>query len=1311
MKSTEQPNRNQIYEGTIDILEPEIKKLKDFMVFQRETNEKFCEYIKQFIYGKKKPSEVFMWQLVRMLDLLALLDVLKNMKASFNNDFSAYKRALGFSKKKPTSQVDQDKATQENHQLHLFLANQNSITTQLKADLEAPELEGYQDVLAHIANMCAEHFEEGRYVTPSDKFRLLRVMPYIIFLMDHADAKKSVLKCKSIKPERFAKIFKQYPIVPLYGDMQTTLVTVLQRAPNYDEETWGVGRVSDAKLSVEYEIHHSLPQARAVYTSYLARFHAVMNEIKLHLRNVSDAEESGEIPAAGPDGVVPLSPAPVPEALSREVRSLILRGYQHLTDWTGKVLAQAAWKYAHPNQDPKIETEYERYVRYNYSSSDKLALIEFIAMLKGLADSMLKEEAILVPILRASIHDEAQDFIQNQLRDLLRQLSKKADKKKGARDELLELRKLAADWTGGIEPDDPTLKGQKPAGNVPPPSIPRRAVPPSPTQLDLMRNIVYGFLTQRGKKEIFAEKDFSDKDVEALQTWYNTSFYYPYLLDYSGTIRSITDLGDLWYREFYLELTKRLQFEIDMSLAWILCDHILESGNTAMMEYLLYPLDIYNDAAQRALSSLNQRFLYDEIEAEVNLAFDQLVYKLSDQTYTYFKLKASAMQLDKDYRRQLEQAFPDKVPRYHVPKSRLEVLLRQRHLSLLGRSIDLNALISQRLNNAIRRNLHYAIARFEASPITNVVEFEILFNNIKTMHRLMSEILQLDSWESIVAEVDSSLSLASFHGRIVLHILFEFVSDLTPNFLFNGITKRFVRAASLGREEEAVPREAQPKPNLQFLFGSKMLTQAYSAVGELTANFFGLPHLHACLRLIGKSSVALLTEQLLQNMDLKLHNVLEPYFNQLAAGMPSDKSSLPQYEYGTYAAFEYFRAKLKDIIDYPVLVPEAFQHFREWGNAVVLLLLLDTATVELDAASAVHASYFLGVIPDRPHAKKSLSQPNDLFNLSAVAAVSSAGSSPLCKTAKSLKTTLERVKDGISLGKAPAMVPFIVEEAGRAERVYRPSSNSHSLFKVALHGIKRMLKPFRAAWVHSVAGDVLPGDSILPIEQTKEFYRVWSALQFVFLLDVADNVHFQKPSLELFGDGIHWAGCTIIHFLGQRFRFEALDFAYHVQRMNDVLPFESVVNDERSRAAMVTFFHRLSLVRDINETCFRVLDAYLPVETSPSVSDLRPPKAESSATFLSSSSAVGDSRPSQFHAPSAPIAPPAAPIGVASPASDSFGLPPPPDAMPPPPPPPGESEDYLPEDVESEEEDSSEDGDAPPAPFDPDSVPPPPPAW
>lgn len=81
----------------------------------------------------------------------------------------------------------------------------------------------------------------------------------------------------------------------------------------------------------------------------------------------------------------------------------------------------------------------------------------------------------------------------------------------------------------------------------------------------------------------------------------------------------------------------RIQFPIEMSLPWILTDHILQNKEAHMMEYILYPLDLYSDSAHYALHHFKRQFLYDEIEAEVNLCFDQLVYKLSEQIFHYYK--------------------------------------------------------------------------------------------------------------------------------------------------------------------------------------------------------------------------------------------------------------------------------------------------------------------------------------------------------------------------------------------------------------------------------------------------------------------------------------------------------------------------------------------------------------------------------------------------------------------------------------------------------------------------------------------------
>lgn len=68
------------------------------------------------------------------------------------------------------------------------------------------------------------------------------------------------------------------------------------------------------------------------------------------------------------------------------------------------------------------------------------------------------------------------------------------------------------------------------------------------------------------------------------------------------------------FQEF---LSFYLQFPIECSLPWILVDHVIESPIIGLLESALMSFDIYNDAAQHALVILKQRFLYDEIEAEV----------------------------------------------------------------------------------------------------------------------------------------------------------------------------------------------------------------------------------------------------------------------------------------------------------------------------------------------------------------------------------------------------------------------------------------------------------------------------------------------------------------------------------------------------------------------------------------------------------------------------------------------------------------------------------------------------------------------
>lgn len=63
------------------------------------------------------------------------------------------------------------------------------------------------------------------------------------------------------------------------------------------------------------------------------------------------------------------------------------------------------------------------------------------------------------------------------------------------------------------------------------------------------------------------------------------SFFLP-LSCHTEALQQCCDLSQLWFREFFLELTmgRRIQFPIEMSMPWILTDHILETKEPSMME-------------------------------------------------------------------------------------------------------------------------------------------------------------------------------------------------------------------------------------------------------------------------------------------------------------------------------------------------------------------------------------------------------------------------------------------------------------------------------------------------------------------------------------------------------------------------------------------------------------------------------------------------------------------------------------------------------------------------------------------------------
>lgn len=76
-------------------MHPEVEKLYAFMFFATNAIGRFCDEIKRLCHPEKRKdfvSEAYLLILGKSMNMFAVLDELKNMKASIKNDFSTYRR-------------------------------------------------------------------------------------------------------------------------------------------------------------------------------------------------------------------------------------------------------------------------------------------------------------------------------------------------------------------------------------------------------------------------------------------------------------------------------------------------------------------------------------------------------------------------------------------------------------------------------------------------------------------------------------------------------------------------------------------------------------------------------------------------------------------------------------------------------------------------------------------------------------------------------------------------------------------------------------------------------------------------------------------------------------------------------------------------------------------------------------------------------------------------------------------------------------------------------------------------------------------
>ena len=627
--------KRAMYASSFEVLDPVMDEIKQLILFKERVVAKWTTNLGLLIRAEARlcasngdgaaiPCEALYVQLLSTLDTLALIDALKDTKACLNNDFSVYKRAFQHCR---ADLPDAQQKDAENTLLQQMLPSRMVMLTALRASVQ--KLGGYDTVVADMATLAIEHLENEWYLLPTEKHRLLRSAAHALWLLDSPDkGGVNAFHHQRIKRDRFVKWLRRYPIVPLYGDMFANLPSVLERCPNFGtisptELIARTGREAGARAS-QYSITAQLPPLRAQAVD-------LQSEITQLLRRI-DALGGAERCEAS------LKSRHAHTELALELLEFTLCGCRLMSGVAALLHEVLAYKCAHVATDAEMHErargaewcDYERALRYNLDGAEKSALVELVATLKDLERCLGHVCGSNERLLCRGVHELTQRFIHQTMGAPTRKAVKY--EKRALKTVLMQLRNLSAD--AGIAKEDidrlldeEVIKSKwfKHSENL---GYPARAVPPSQTQLWLMRATARALYDERSphiKGGMMHEAPLSKEIIKEMSAFVSASACFPYLLRLSSTLQELGDVSVLWMREFFLELSQRVQFPISMSLPSILCNHVLANGNSHLLPRLLYTFEAYSDGARRALQTHRQQHLLVEIEAETNLVFDHVL--------------------------------------------------------------------------------------------------------------------------------------------------------------------------------------------------------------------------------------------------------------------------------------------------------------------------------------------------------------------------------------------------------------------------------------------------------------------------------------------------------------------------------------------------------------------------------------------------------------------------------------------------------------------------------------------------------------
>eukprot|EP00850_Spirogloea_muscicola_P011179 SM000068S20611 [mRNA] locus=s68:475327:484074:- [translate_table: standard] len=401
------------------------------------------------------------------------------------------------------------------------------------------------------------------------------------------------------------------------------------------------------------------------------------------------------------------------------------------------------------------------------------------------------------------------------------------------------------------------------------------------------------------------------------------------LLHAHTIVCDISDVSFLWFREMHMDCQPRHCSPPSCSIPWALGLPLCLASKDGDAELAMVPLSIYNDAASHALLVLQQRFLYDEVEAELDVCFDQVVLGVSEAMFVHAKEQVAVNLLDDDF-----VAAAMNRERLGVLDKCWGLVSQQRAVQLVGRTVDLRALLGQRASCLVADNLALLVQSAAAQSLCALVEVAQQLRVLQDAHAVLSRLLPVVPFAALLADING----APLSARLAAHVVSEVAADLLPNFVYCHTTRRFVRTPK--HCQRPVRRAPAPAANrATSAYGNPDLSSSFAFIAELHGSFIGAQHVKAMAELLGGGqALAGVVQALLGVLDQKVLLELAPHVAKLLPLLP-EAARLPPPELGPAAVLEVLEAA-GGVASYEVM-GDVLQALKEVGTVMALLALLD----------------------------------------------------------------------------------------------------------------------------------------------------------------------------------------------------------------------------------------------------------------------------------------------------------------------------------------------------------------------------------